>query len=125
MGIIGDGLEILKLVNMGANAELYGKMAKFVEETQELKVKVDALEEANRDLIDKLRFKGTIVRIQGNVYVDGDDEPICSRCADIDHRPVHISHHRDIKMGLMAMCPQCKVQSRRYVLRSKIENEQL
>jgi hypothetical protein len=121
MGIIGDGLEILKLVNMGANAELYGKMAKFVEETQELKAKVEALEEANRDLNEQLRFKGSIVRVQGNVYVDGDDEPICSRCADVDHRPVHITHHRDMKMGTLAMCPQCKVQSRRYVLRSKLE----
>jgi hypothetical protein len=76
MGIIGDGLEILKLVNIGANAELYGKLAKFVEETQELKAKVEALEETNRDLIEQLRFKGNIVRVQGNVYVDGDDERI-------------------------------------------------
>jgi FtsZ-binding cell division protein ZapB len=123
MGIIGDGIEVMKLVSMGANAELYGKLAKFVEEAQELNAKVEQLEESNKHLREQLKFKGTIVRISGNVYIDGDDEPIWSRCADVDHRPVHIAYHRDAKMGLMAMCPQCKSQSRRYVLRSKIESD--
>jgi len=123
MGIIGEGVEIMKLVNIGANADLYGKLAKFIEEAQELNAKVEKLEEANRELREQLRFKGTIVRIAGYAYVEGDDEPICSRCADVDNRPVHVTIQRHEKMGLLAMCPQCKSQSRRYVLRSKLETE--
>jgi FtsZ-binding cell division protein ZapB len=86
MGVIGDGIEIMKLVNMGANAELYSKMAKFVEEAQELKAKVEALEEANKSLTEQLRFKGTLSRVEGFVYADGDDEPLCARCAEVDNR---------------------------------------
>lgn len=123
MGMIGDGVEIMKLVNIGANADLYGKLAKYVDEAQELKSKVEKLEEANKELREQLRFKGTVVRVAGFAYVDGDDEPICSRCADVDNRPVHVTIQRHEKMGFLAMCPQCKAQSRRYVLRSKLETE--
>ena len=118
MGILGDGIEVMKLANIAANAELYGKLATFVEKAQELQAKVETLEEANKELRQQLHFKGQFVRVAGWVYVDGDDEPMCSRCADVDNRPVHLTIHRDVKMGQIVICPQCKSQSRRYVLRS-------
>lgn len=123
MGMIGDGVEIMKLVNIGANADLYGKLAKYVDEAQELKAKVEKLEEANKQLREQLRFKGTVVRVGGCVYVEGDDEPICSRCADVDNRPVHIAVQRHEKFRFLAMCPQCKNPSQRYALRSKLQAE--
>lgn len=99
MGMISDGFELLKLANIGANADLHGKLGKFVEKAQELQARVEALEELNKDLKDQLRFKGTFVRLAGQVYVDGDDEPLCSRCADVDNRPVHLREHHDPKNG--------------------------
>ena len=123
MGIIGDGIEIMKLANMGANADVHEKLGKFVEKAQELQAKIETLEEANKQLNERLRFNGTVVRVGGHVYVDGDDEPICSRCADVDNRPVHLTSHRDSKMGQIVMCPQCKSQGRGHyiVLRSNAE----
>ena len=49
MGMIGDGLELMKLANMGANADVHEKLGKFVEKAQELQTKVEALEEANKE----------------------------------------------------------------------------
>ena len=106
MSIIGDGIELMKLINIGANAELYGKMAKFVEEAQELKLKVEQLEEANKILREQLRFKSSLSRIGGNVFADGDDEPLCARCAEVDNRPVHI-----LKRPMRnPICPHCKTE---------------
>ena len=62
MGMISDGLEVMKLANV-ANADLYEKLAKYVEKAQELQAKVESLEAANKDLQERLRFKGRIVEM--------------------------------------------------------------
>ena len=121
MGIISDGLEIMKLVNMGANAELFGKLAKFVEEAQELKAKVEKLDEANRSLREQLRFKGTVVRVAGCMYIEGDEEQICSHCAEVDNIPVHVSYQVLEKLGRTAMCPRCKNKAYPFLKRSNAE----
>jgi hypothetical protein len=122
MGMIADGLELVKLANIGANAEIHEKLGKFVEKAQELQAKVETLEEQNKELREQLLFKGMVVRIGGQVYVNGDDEPICSRCADVDNRPVHLRTHEDPKLGKIVICPHCKGHVSRYLMpRSHIE----
>src|ERR1700758_495225 len=94
MGFVGDGLEVLKLANVAANAELYEKLAKYVDEAQQLKAKLEELEGSNKALQEQLRYKGAFVRRAGWVYIEGDEEPLCSRCADVDRQPVHLLHQR-------------------------------
>jgi len=65
-------------------------MAKFVEETEELKAKVEKLEDENKALRELLRFKGNLVRVSGSTFLEGDDDPICGRCAEVDNQAVHI-----------------------------------
>jgi len=117
MGILSDGLEVIKLANIAANAELHEKLAKYVEHAQELNAKVETLEEANRLLKEQLRFKGVVKRIGSHVFEDGDEYPICSRCADVDHRAVHLMFQQD-RSGV---CPQCKSSQRRFIRRSEVE----
>jgi hypothetical protein len=47
-------------------------------------------------------------RIAGHSYVDGDDEEICSRCAEVDARVVHLLDMNIDGRGMKATCPQCK-----------------
>jgi hypothetical protein len=119
---IGDGVELLKLANKAANADLYIKLAKWVDEVQELKAKVEKLEETNKDLREQLRFKGEFLRISGWVFIDGDDEPLCSRCSGIDHKPVHLLRQRKPETGDIAFCPQCKNYQPRYRTRASLES---
>ena len=122
MGIISDGIELTKLVNKAANVELYLKLAEWIERVEELKAKNDLLEEQNRQLKESLRFKGSFVRIGPCVYVDGDEDPICSHCADVDNRPIHIWEQRLKDIGVTPMCPRCKNQARYFFKRSKVES---
>jgi hypothetical protein len=74
-----------------------------------------ALQQDNKSLIDEnarlkeqLRFKSTVRRVAGHTYVDGDDEEICSRCAEVDFRVVHLLDMNVDGRGKKATCPQCK-----------------
>jgi hypothetical protein len=104
MGIISDGLEIMKLVNMGASADVHERLGKFVDKAQELQAKVEALEETNKQLRDQLRFRGSLVRVNSTLFAEGDDEPLCSRCAEVDKKLVHIQ----IVGRMCACCPECE-----------------
>jgi hypothetical protein len=121
MGMISDGLEVMKLANVAANADLYEKLAKFVEKAQELQAKVESLEASNKELQEQLRFKGRIIRIWKCTYVDGDEEPICQRCAEVDGIPVHFIESRVGSLGDRFFCPQCKTRSGNQFPRSQAE----
>jgi hypothetical protein len=124
MGMISDGLEVMKLANV-ANADLYEKLAKYVEKAQELQAKVESLEAANKDLQERLRFKGRIVRVWKCTYVDGEEEPICQRCAEVDGIPVHFIESKVGSLGERFFCPQCKTKSGHQTSRSKAEQRAL
>ncbi len=121
--MIGEGLELMKLANIGANADIHEKLGKFVEKAQDLQAKVEALEEQNKELREQLRFRGIVERINGCSYVVGEQEPICPRCAEVDRRPVHFVTTRHEKMGHLVVCPQCKTQA--VYQRRRAESERL
>ncbi|WP_047490381.1 hypothetical protein [Terriglobus sp. TAA 43] len=112
MGLIGDGVELMKLVNVGVNADLYEKLAKYVERSQELQAKLEDLESEVATLKEKLKFKGTVIRRGGVTYVEGDDDPVCSHCAEVDNLPVHVTQQHTKDFGVKAICPRCKNQGR-------------
>jgi hypothetical protein len=93
MSLLSEGIELLGAVNKAANADLYAKLGKYIDEVHELYSERDKLQAENRELRDKLRFKGSMIRLGRMVYVDGDDEPLCSRCADVASAKKVVSHH--------------------------------
>jgi hypothetical protein len=66
---------------------------------------------ARCDLKEQLKFKGTLERINGHVFVQGDDDEICSGCAESDLKPIHlIPHHSTHAPYQKAWCPKCKTE---------------
>jgi hypothetical protein len=105
MSLISEGTELLGLINKGANAELYTKLGKYIDETFALYRERERLNGENRDLREQLRFKGTIVRVKGITFIDGDPDAVCGRCADVENRPVHL-----VRILEGTTCPQCKTK---------------
>lgn len=112
MGLIGDGMEILKLVNKAQNAELYKQIGEWIDKVAELQRENEKLTTERNELREKLRFKGVLQRINGHTFLEGDDEEICPRCAEVDSRPVHLIPRVPQESGWpCAACPQCKIGS--------------
>jgi hypothetical protein len=121
MGIVGDGVELLRLVNVGVNSDLYSKLATWIDKVAALQTEVEKLQESNKSLREQLQFRGTVIRVGPCAYVDGDDEPICMHCADVDNFPVHIWEQYVPGRGLTPVCPRCKNHNRYCIKRSRAE----
>ncbi|NYF80564.1 hypothetical protein [Granulicella arctica] len=108
----------MKLLNMGANADVHEKLGKFIDRANDLQAKVEELEEANKQLADQLRFKGRLLRVGGLLFAVGDDEALCARCAEVDRKLVHLLPQA---MAFPA-CPQCKTKyTSAILLRSRLD----
>lgn len=108
MSLFGDGLRLLKLVDKGVNSELYRQLGEWIDKVADLQKQNEALEQENSGLRDRLKFKGTVIRIRGHSFVEGDDEEICSRCAEAENKPIHLVVTTHEKLGAKATCPECK-----------------
>ncbi len=111
MSIIGEGLEILGLIDKAKNADVYRQLGDYIEKVRAQQIEDDKLHAEVRDLKEQLRFKGTIERVNGHVFVQGDNEEICPRCAEVDMRPVHFVSQFTKDIGLRAGCPQCRLST--------------
>jgi hypothetical protein len=111
MSIIGDGLEILGLIDKAKNADVYRQLGDYIDKIREQQLENDRLQTEVRDLKEKLRFKGTIQRINGHVFVDDDEDEVCPRCAEIDRVPVHLMLLRIERGPTRLGCPQCGLHS--------------
>jgi len=109
MSIIGEGLEILGLIDKAKNADIYGQLGDYIDKIRAQQIENDQLHTEIRDLKERLRFKGTIERVNGHVFVQGDNEEVCPRCAEVDMRPIHFVSLFVKENGLRAGCPQCKL----------------
>ena len=111
MTLIGEGVDILKLVNKAQNADLYKQIGEWIEKVLDLQKKNEELTAERNELREQLRFKGTLERIKGHTFVQGDEEEICPRCAEVDAKPVHLfpvhSKHPPFQK---AGCPACKTE---------------
>jgi hypothetical protein len=117
VSVISDGFEVAKLINKGMNVEAYEKMGKFIDEIQDLYAQREMLQEENKELKRQLEFGGKFVRISRCTYVEGDNEPVCSRCAEVDRKPVHLTQQMTPKMGPQYVCPECKSTTTHYRFR--------
>jgi hypothetical protein len=109
MGIVGEGVDLLRLVDKGANVDLYKQLGEWIDKVTALQAAVDELTSTNRQLEEKLRFKGEFQRFASRTYIDDDEEEVCSRCAEIDLRPVRLMDMNIDGKGRRATCPQCQV----------------
>jgi hypothetical protein len=111
MSLIGDGLEIMGLLDKARNAELYKQLGDWIDKVRVLQLENDRLLTEQRELKEQLRFKGVLERVKGHTFVQGDDEEICPRCAEAKLTPIHlISHHSQRPPYQKAFCPECKTE---------------
>jgi len=108
VGVMGEGLELLKLVDKGVNADLYKQLGEWIEKVRSLQKDVDDLTAKNLQLEERLRFKGKVQKIGGHTYVEGDDEEMCSRRVAVDFLAVPLLDMDIDGRGRKATCPQCK-----------------
>ena len=111
MSLIGEGLDILKLVDKARNADLYKQIGEWIDKVQELQRQNDELTTERNRLCEQARFKGVLERIKGHTFVQGDDEEICPLCAEDRSVPIHlIPHHSRLPPGQKAFCPKCNTE---------------
>ena len=109
MGLITEGLDVLKLVNKAQNFELYEQIAKWIDKVAELQKQNEELTAERNRLRDEIVFKGVLERIEGHTFVQGDDEEICPRCAEVESILVHLQAMSSKTMpGVKSTCPNCK-----------------
>lgn len=63
----------------------------------------------NAQLREKLRIKGATHRINGHVYIDGDDAEMCSNCLAVESLAVPLQDMNLDRTGRKATCPHCKM----------------
>ena len=111
MSLIGDGLELLGLIDKARNADLYKQLGDWIDKVRILQIENDRLLTEQRELKEQLRFKGVLERINGHTFVQGDDEEICPRCAESELKPVHlVPMHSKHAPFQKAACPDCKIE---------------
>jgi len=111
MSIIGEGLEILGLIDKAKNADVYRQLGDYIDKVREQQVENDKLHTEIRTLKEQLRFKGSIERVNGHTFVQSDDEEICPRCAEVDRTLVHLIRvHSKLPPYVKAGCPDCKLE---------------
>jgi regulator of replication initiation timing len=115
MSILGEGLEILGLIDKAKNADVYRHLGDYIDKVRELQLENEHLSERLKEVERQLEFKGKIERIKGHVFVEGDDEEICPRCAEVDRKPVHLMVLRVPQDGFRLCCPQCNLKTHRHV----------
>jgi len=110
MSLIGEGMELLGLFDKAKNAELYKQLGDWIDKVRILQVENERLLAEQKELREQLRFTGVVERINGHTFVEGDDEEICPRCAEVDRRPVHLIQILTKLTGLRVSCPSCKLE---------------
>ena len=108
MSVIGEGIELLNLVDKAENVELYTRLGEYVKKVEDLQKDKDAYAAKILDLADQLRFKGKVQYIAEATFVEGSDQEICPACADIEHKPIRLQDMNLDGRGMKATCPKCK-----------------
>jgi hypothetical protein len=115
MGIISEGVDLLKLANKAQNADLYKQLGEWIDKVNELQKQNEELTAERNQLREQVRFKGVVERINGYTFAQGDDEEICPRCAEVDRRAIHLMVLRIAPGATRLACPACNIQTHRHV----------
>lgn len=107
MGMLSEGIEILGLIDKVKNSDLYRQLGTYIDKVREQQIENDHLHAEVRDLREQLRFKGSLERIKGHVFTEGDEEELCPHCAEAERRPIHLMRLRNDKGQTRLGCPKC------------------
>ncbi|MFZ0661387.1 MAG: hypothetical protein WAM66_01735 [Acidobacteriaceae bacterium] len=111
MGIVSEGVDVLKLVNKVQNADLYRELDGWIDKVRDLQKENEIFREERDSLREQVRFKGVIERVNGHVFIQGEDEEVCPKCAEVDLKPIHlIPHHSKHAPFQKAWCPKCEIE---------------
>jgi hypothetical protein len=109
MGLISEGVDLLKLANKVQNADLYKQLGEWIDKVTELQKQNDELKTECNQLREQIRFKSILERNDGHTFIQGDDEEICPSCAAVSMRAVHLEPMHNPKPPYQkATCPACK-----------------
>jgi hypothetical protein len=86
-------------------------IGEWIEKVLDLQERNDELTTERNQLREQVRFKSVLERVNGHIFIQGDDEEICPRCAEADSKAVHlISVHPQHPPYQKAGCPNCKLE---------------
>jgi hypothetical protein len=113
MGLLDTTMELAKLAGTIANPELVQEALKankealeLSRENLELQKRIVELEERMRQFQAQAELSAKLFRNGKYVYKDRDPTPLCSRCWDVNRKPVHIF----FTLGTGLHCPECKTR---------------
>lgn len=104
-----DGLkDAAKVLQEAGKIEQYKEILAAQQKMMEMQETISELKSTNLDLEEKLKIKGDL-KFRNNAYwIDGDNEPFCSRCWEADKKPIHL--HPDGNPAYYK-CPNCNADS--------------
>jgi hypothetical protein len=104
-------MELLGLFDKAKNADLYKQLGDWIDKVRVLPIENDRLLDELKVLKEQIRFKGIVERINGHIFVQGDHEEICPRCAELDSKLIHLIPVRSKYPPYQrAGCPACRTE---------------
>ena len=93
----------------GAILTAQGKTLDAQAEQFEMQKLVSELETKLKQLSDQKEFVSRLKRQNSFYFADGDPDPFCPRCVEVNWRPVHLVKTTKLEMRLRIWaCPECK-----------------
>lgn len=106
---IYDGLkDAAKVLQEAGKIEQYKQILEAQEKMLDMQKKIFDIENENTELKEKLKIKGQLTFRNNAYWMDGDNEPFCSRCWEKEKIPIHL--HPDGNPAYY-YCPNCKAES--------------
>ena len=110
MGILADVKEVADLIKKVGDMELYRKMIELQAEVIQLADRNSHLSQEVAELKAKVELRATMKFHDHFYWREGDPDPYCPRCFDVDRKAVHVIGPR--AGSLPWTCPQCKFETR-------------
>ena len=100
--------EIANIFQEAGKIEQYKQILEAQKEMSEMQKKISDLEKDNANLKDKLETKKNLTFRNSAYWAEGDSEPFCSRCLEVDGKAIHLHPNGN---PAYYFCSNCKVAS--------------
>ncbi len=100
--------DIVELLKKGSTLEAQEKIMELREAVMESQEENHALKERVKELEAELAFKNSVTFKHPFYYEEGDNNPLCAKCWEVDHVAVHYPYPFNSAAGPKYTCPNCK-----------------